>query len=559
MNNIKALPYLPKNYTPTHGQPHARSMRNNTYGPSFHTDAMFKGEDRIFFGDQMPQQEDTAASDLNLRTVSGKYHLDLKDLPHTKRKLAQSQSLPGSRGNSYREPTTDSKNDFMSPLQLQSIDSRNFPSDDPSHVSYAKSKGQFKLPSITSFNPGSKKMIPSQSTINAMSLDFDEESSTKRTHLTSAGLKNMTNAELYNVLVSPTFNKLNGKRFTHLGGQSGKPMPIVVDHLSFNKLDSRQSLEDSLAMELKDNKRIAKAPAGLKLTKKYSSDAFKTPVSLQTSRSKNMSSLTNFGQAQDVDSVLMEDLPAFRHMKSVESNQLGTQQEIRTRDFQRLDSGLTAWSITDTNIQRIASTGSGGSAAPESSTKIEEEAIAMENTIQTISTRSMVSVYTQEAPSRFQSLKSLSSGIRVVEGDLEYYGTIKKIKTLGLGSEAEVYLCRIREFDDEVALKQYDFHKSLKQGINYESLKEEFHMLRQLEHENVIRYLCLYRPKRKTLNNRDFGVIMEYMSGGSLEDYIKNDFEHITYDNKKSIMRQILSGLDYLHQNNIIHRDLKVP
>ena len=471
--------------------------------------------------------------------------------------MAQSQSLPGSRGNSYREPETN--NDFMNPLQ--SIDSRNFPEEHPSHVSYAKSRGQFKLPSITSFTPGSKKMIPSQSTINAMSLDFDEESTTKRTNLTSAGLKNMTNAELYNVLVSPTFNKLNGhKRFTNLGGHSGKPLPIVVDHFSFNKIDSRQSLEDSLAMEIKDNRRIGKGQTGLKLTKKYSSDAFKvnTPISLQTSRSKNMSSMSNLGQVQDVDSVLMEDFPALRHLKSVESHQLGTQQEIRNRDFHRLDSGLTAWSITDTNIQRIASNGSQGSGAPESSTKIEEEALAMDNTVQTVSTRSIVSVYTQEAPSRFQSLKSLSSGIRVVEGDLEYYGTVKKIRTLGLGSEAEVYLCRVREFDDDVALKQYDFHKSQKQGINYETLKEEFHMLRQLEHENVIRYLCLYRPKRKTLNNRDFGVIMEYMSGGSLEDYIKNDFGHITFENKKSLMKQILSGLDYLHENNIIHRDLKV-
>ncbi len=269
--------------------------------------------------------------------------------------------------------------------------------------------------------------------------------------------------------------------------------------------------------------------------------------------------MSNFGQVQDVDSVLMEDFPQLRHLKSVESNQIGTQQEIRNRDFHRLDSGLTAWSINDTtNIQRIASNGSQGSGQPESSTKIDEEdVLVMDNTVQTVSTRSIVSVYTQEAPSRFQSLKSLSSGIRVVEGELEYYGTVKKIRTLGLGSEAEVYLCRIREFDDDVALKQYDFHKSQKQGINYETLKEEFHMLRQLEHDNVIRYLCLYRPKRKTLNNRDFGVIMEYMSGGSLEDHIKNDFEHITFEHKKSLMKQILSGLDYLHENNIIHRDLK--
>lgn len=50
-------------------------------------------------------------------------------------------------------------------------------------------------------------------------------------------------------------------------------------------------------------------------------------------------------------------------------------------------------------------------------------------------------------------------------------------------------------------------------------------------------------------------LIMEYIPGGSLRHTILTG--RLSVEDSVSILRQILTGLDYAHRNNIIHRDLK--
>ena len=90
-------------------------------------------------------------------------------------------------------------------------------------------------------------------------------------------------------------------------------------------------------------------------------------------------------------------------------------------------------------------------------------------------------------------------------------------------------------------------------------MEEVFNMLRQINNDNIIQYYCLYKPRKISYNNSlEYGVIMEFLSGGSLESYIEESFEEIQNQDKKNFCRQILEGLIYLHEFNIIHRDLKV-
>jgi len=123
-----------------------------------------------------------------------------------------------------------------------------------------------------------------------------------------------------------------------------------------------------------------------------------------------------------------------------------------------------------------------------------------------------------------------------------------------------VFLCKVKGIEGEVALKQYDLVENHKKNSEaYDGLKSEFDMLRSLEHDNIIGYICLYKPnKAKYSNCIEFGVIMEYMKGGSLESWIEEGYHNVSYVEKKRIIKQILSGISFLHQHNIIHRDLKV-
>ncbi|CAI2182607.1 16631_t:CDS:2 [Funneliformis geosporum] len=49
---------------------------------------------------------------------------------------------------------------------------------------------------------------------------------------------------------------------------------------------------------------------------------------------------------------------------------------------------------------------------------------------------------------------------------------------------------------------------------------------------------------------------MQYANGGDLQTYLKNKFNGLTWDDKKKLTYQIADGLNYLHNENILHRDL---
>ncbi|NWZ99036.1 PAK3 kinase, partial [Nesospiza acunhae] len=57
------------------------------------------------------------------------------------------------------------------------------------------------------------------------------------------------------------------------------------------------------------------------------------------------------------------------------------------------------------------------------------------------------------------------------------------------------------------------------------------------------------------LVDRQLWLIMEYMDGGTLSDIIKET--PVSEGEIATISRECLQGLDFLHLNDVIHRDLK--
>ncbi|CAB4396313.1 unnamed protein product [Rhizophagus irregularis] len=49
---------------------------------------------------------------------------------------------------------------------------------------------------------------------------------------------------------------------------------------------------------------------------------------------------------------------------------------------------------------------------------------------------------------------------------------------------------------------------------------------------------------------------MQYANGGNLQNYLKNNFKNLIWNDKKKLAFQIADGLNYLHYENILHRDL---
>ena len=143
--------------------------------------------------------------------------------------------------------------------------------------------------------------------------------------------------------------------------------------------------------------------------------------------------------------------------------------------------------------------------------------------------------------------------------DKQYYG-IKKInnfilfKELGRGAFGEVYLSMDQNLDELTAIKVINRKKLSPQQKN--KLLIQLDVLSKLNHKNVTRVL----DKQKTSNN--FYIEMEYSNGSNLYDYIqhykKKYGKCLSEAIVQKIVKQVASGLEYLHKNKIIHRDIKL-
>ena len=84
----------------------------------------------------------------------------------------------------------------------------------------------------------------------------------------------------------------------------------------------------------------------------------------------------------------------------------------------------------------------------------------------------------------------------------------------------------------------------------------EIRILASLSHKNIIGYKdAFFDENSKTLN-----IVMEYADNGDMSQKIKYNLKHGLIFRENIIWNyliQILEGLHYLHENNIIHRDLK--
>ena len=77
-------------------------------------------------------------------------------------------------------------------------------------------------------------------------------------------------------------------------------------------------------------------------------------------------------------------------------------------------------------------------------------------------------------------------------------------------------------------------------------------MLRALNHPNIVKYFG------SEIHEDQSGVdiILEFVPGGSIKQLLE---KFMQFDERlvKIYTRQMLEGLKYLHDNSIIHRDLK--
>jgi tRNA A-37 threonylcarbamoyl transferase component Bud32 len=122
-----------------------------------------------------------------------------------------------------------------------------------------------------------------------------------------------------------------------------------------------------------------------------------------------------------------------------------------------------------------------------------------------------------------------------------------KIKKVGQGASGNVYVAKTLSTGQRVAIKTMD----LAQQPRKELIVNEILVMKESQHPNIVNFLDSYLVK-----NNELWVIMEYMEGGALTDIIDNN-NLLEEDQIAAICNETCKGLEHLHAQSIIHRDIK--
>ncbi|CAB5366724.1 unnamed protein product [Rhizophagus irregularis] len=93
-------------------------------------------------------------------------------------------------------------------------------------------------------------------------------------------------------------------------------------------------------------------------------------------------------------------------------------------------------------------------------------------------------------------------------------------------------------------------------AVKYDILDAFIHELKIHLHfdycDRIIRCLGISQD----VTTKEYLLVMQYANGGDLRSYLKGNFKKLTWGDKKRLAFQIADGLNYLHNENVLHRDL---
>ncbi|RYP43767.1 hypothetical protein DL768_009692 [Monosporascus sp. mg162] len=127
--------------------------------------------------------------------------------------------------------------------------------------------------------------------------------------------------------------------------------------------------------------------------------------------------------------------------------------------------------------------------------------------------------------------------------------SFQQLEKLGEGTYATVFKGRNRQTGELVALKE--IHLDSEEGTPSTAIRE-ISLMKELKHENIVALHDVIHTENKLM------LVFEFMDG-DLKKYMDTHGERgaLKPMTIKSFMYQLLKGIDFCHQNRVLHRDLK--
>ncbi|EXX64622.1 uncharacterized protein OCT59_014767 [Rhizophagus irregularis] len=133
--------------------------------------------------------------------------------------------------------------------------------------------------------------------------------------------------------------------------------------------------------------------------------------------------------------------------------------------------------------------------------------------------------------------------------EYENFQDIEKINKIDFGI---VYRAKWKNSGQNLILKSFN--------LNIAIIKEIIHEF-ELHHKfdfnkNIIQFFGITDKDQTDHQLKEYLLIMEHADSGSLQNYLKENFNELTWEDKYKLAYQLVDAVSYLHDEEIVHQDL---
>lgn len=155
---------------------------------------------------------------------------------------------------------------------------------------------------------------------------------------------------------------------------------------------------------------------------------------------------------------------------------------------------------------------------------------------------------------------SSTSSLNLLESSVQWPMTKSSYefgKSIGQGATSIVYEASCPSNGKKCAIKIINLEKC-STSASLEEINREIKSMRNMKNENIVAYFASF------VDEAELCIVMDWCQRGSLLDVIKyiqskRDISYGVFDENTiaTILRDVIRGLIYIHDNGLVHRDLK--
>ncbi|GES83715.1 kinase-like domain-containing protein [Rhizophagus clarus] len=128
------------------------------------------------------------------------------------------------------------------------------------------------------------------------------------------------------------------------------------------------------------------------------------------------------------------------------------------------------------------------------------------------------------------------------------YKDFYNVREIGSGGFGKVYRANWKN-SHILALKSHN-DSTAEKFVNELKIQRKVTM-----HDNIIKFYGIATDDQNYSSNK-YLLVMEYADGGTLREYLRQNFGSLTWNNKFKMAYQLADAVLWLHNSDVIHRDL---